>query len=580
MKRMWRGFPLRLKIFLSFGLLLAGSTVAVSLYASFIVTQELDQQTMSSVERILLSSSEKVQSELALISQQTNMLANNYSLQNALKDYEDQTDLEKWYRWRRIWQISETWYQSRSPVDFRLHLPREMLFLRDNILFVPNEKLPLRLMEAQGANPPWWHVSEDGTQLSCLMPMRSGWVHLGYAEVVVQSAQLSNTLDDLPGTGISLYLLFYDGSFIAGNTGAALPQDLVPLAQLPARDAEPAFTRFHRDGESLLCAVLPIPGMPRFVLVGEMPNAFISQTGRGMLQSIVVAGLVVLVLAFLIAFLLSQSVTKRLRTLSDAMDRLEGGDLGVQIGQPGDDELGRMLVRFDRMASALNRSQEAKEQSRRLQRESELRLLQAQINPHFIHNTLESISWAAKRGDAAQVEYLVQNLSGFLRLSLTKTEQLGTLARELKLVQFYCNVQSFRFSDRFSLEMDIQPEAMDALMLSLLIQPLVENALLHGILASKKGCGTVLVCARVIDDLLLVEVRDDGVGMDAQALEALRRQLEDSRAGSYGLWNVHQRVRSYAGEDYGLSIESAPDEGLLCILSMPVLYEMRSVPNM
>lgn len=569
MKRFWQRLPLQLKIFSSFGLLLVCSMVAVSLYASFIVTRELDQQTTASIQRIIDSSGQRVAAELSLLSQQIRLLSNNHSLQSALKDYDEQTELEKWERWSRIYSIGETWIQSRRPIDLRFHLPGSMLFLRDEIAFIPNEDLPNALIERQGNRTPLWHVSEDGATLSCLTPIRSGWEHLGYVELMIQSSQLSSAMDPLSSTGVSLYLLFADGQIMAGNTGAAAPENLSLPETLPTESTEPILTRFQRDGDALLRAIIPLPNMPLFYLVGEVPIALISESGSVMLQSILLGGLAVLALAFLFAFLISQSVTRRLRTLSLAMARLESGDLDVQIDQAGADELGRMLVRFDHMAGALKTSHEENEHMQRLKRESELRLLQAQINPHFIHNTLESISWAAKRGDAAQVDFLVQNLSGFLRLSLSKTEQLSTLSRELALVQFYFNVQAYRFQGKVSLDVDIPPEAKEALLPPLLIQPLVENALLHGLLKGGQRCGTVLVRVQAMEDLLIIEVRDDGAGMDAAALAALRSQLENPRAGSYGLWNVHQRVRGYAGNDYGLCVESAPGEGTLCLLTLP-----------
>lgn len=565
MKHLWEKLPLHVKIFVSFGLLLAFSMVTVTMYASFIVTQELEQQTIADAQRIIDASGQKVGAELTLLAQQTRQLANNHSLQGALKDYDEQTTLTQWERWVSLNMIGDTWTQTRRAINMRLHLPGSMLFLRDNITFIPNEDLPNEIIARQGNQSLLWHVSEDGSSLSCLSPILSDWERLGYVELTIQSSRLSEVMDTQNMTGVSLYLLSAEGTLMASNEGSLPLGDL----DLQSQQGEAEFTRLQREGYAILRRVLPLPDMPLFYLVGEVPVALVSENGRAMLQSMLLASLVVLALAFLFAFLISQSVTRRLRTLSAAMARLEHGDLDVQIDQDGTDELGRMLAHFDQMASALKTSHEENEHIQYLRRESELRLLQAQINPHFIHNTLESISWAAKRNDAEHVDFLVQNLSGFLRLSLTKTEQVSTLSRELSLVQFYFNVQAYRFQDKISLQVDVPGTAMESLLPPLLIQPLVENAVLHGLLRDGQRCGTVTLHVQAVMDLLIIEVRDDGVGMDDEALQTLRCQLENPRGGSYGLWNVHQRARAYAGEEYGLCVESAPGEGTVCILTLP-----------
>lgn len=563
MKPRWQRLPLHLKMFISFALLILASLVAVFFYASVIVTRELDNQAHVNIDRAMQSTAQEVQSELTLLLRQTQLMANNQGLKQALADYQEQTDVEKWQRWRLLNAIRQTWSQARNAMEMRLHLAQNTLFLRDNIWLIPNLDVPNALIAVQGDKPQLWSVDETAQTISCFVPVQVDWARIGYIEIVSQSHALDALLDGMESMGLKQAIYFGQGDFV---TGALLTRGEVPL-----QTQEPFYRRVLDNAQAYLRAVYPIGDTP-FYLVGEMPSVLISQKGRAMLNSIAPMGLLVLVLAFLIAFWFSRSITMRLRTLSLAMKKLEAGDLNVQIAQSSPDELGQMLRRFDKMARALQSSYQENELAQRKKRESDLKLLQSQINPHFIHNTLESISWAAKAGDKEMVAYLVQNLSGFLRLSLVKTEQMATLSRELQLVRFYFNVQSYRFKDRLTLCMDVEPRAMEAQMLPLIIQPLVENALLHGILPSQSGAGTITLRARVMDNILIIEVSDDGIGMDAAQLQTLREQLDDPAQGSYGLWNVHQRVRGHAGEDYGLSIQSEPEQGTQCLLTLPSVF--------
>ncbi len=563
MKARWQRLPLHLKMFLSFALLIAASLVAVFFYASVIVTQELDNQAHINIDRTMQSTAQKIESELTLLLRQTQLMANNQGLKQVLTDYENQTDVEKWQRWRQLNSIKQTWSQARNTMEMRLHFAANTLFLRDNIWLIPNQDLPSALIALQGDKSQLWNLDEAAQTLACIVPIQADWVRVGYIEIMMQCQVLGAQIADMKGSGLAQAVYFDQGQLV---TGTLLTKGAPPL---PAKDA--AYQRIVYNGEAYQRATLPIGDTP-FYLVGEMPNVLISRNGRNMLNSIVLMGLFILSLAFLIAFFLSRSITLRLRTLASAMKKLEAGDLNVQIAQPSPDELGQMLRRFDRMARSLKLSHEENELAQRKKRESDLKLLQSQINPHFIHNTLESISWASMAGDKEMVTYLVQNLSGFLRLSLVKTEQMASLSRELQLVRFYFNVQSYRFKDRLTLSMDIDPQAMETQMLPLIIQPLVENALLHGILPTPTGTGTVTLRAMILDEILVIEVSDDGIGMDEKQLETLQKQLNDPAQGSYGLWNVHQRVRGHAGEAYGLSIESEPGKGTRCLLALPTLY--------
>ncbi|MBP5298072.1 MAG: sensor histidine kinase, partial [Lachnospiraceae bacterium] len=194
-------------------------------------------------------------------------------------------------------------------------------------------------------------------------------------------------------------------------------------------------------------------------------------------------------------------------------------------------------------------------------RKAELRTLQAQINPHFLYNTLDAIVWKAEAGEKDEVIALTSALSDFFRISLSSGADWIPLSQEKKHIEGYLRIQQTRYRDIMRYEIDIPDEIGHYYILKLLLQPLVENALYHGI-KSKRGGGTIKVSARMEDDMLLFSVKDTGLGMTEEQIESLRERMKKGQpsisehSGGFGLVNVNLRIRLYYNQVDGLMITS------------------------
>lgn len=200
------------------------------------------------------------------------------------------------------------------------------------------------------------------------------------------------------------------------------------------------------------------------------------------------------------------------------------------------------------------------------EREAQLQALQAQINPHFLYNTLDTINWIAIGKGASDISQMIDSLAKYFRLSLSKGRSIVSVEDELSLAQVYLEIQQSRFPNTFDFRLDIQSELGAYQMPKLILQPIVENALLHGIRKSKDKRGSITIAVRKEGEDLLFTVSDNGIGMEEQ--QALRLLTEapsepriDSTGSSYGLYNVNERIKLYAGDEYGLSIASHPGAG-------------------
>lgn len=208
-------------------------------------------------------------------------------------------------------------------------------------------------------------------------------------------------------------------------------------------------------------------------------------------------------------------------------------------------------------------------------RATELRLLQEQINPHFLYNTLDNIIWLAESGENDQVVNMVSSLSSFFRTTLSKGRDYITVAEEREHIESYLAIQKFRYRDILSYDIDFDKEILDNTILKLTLQPIVENALYHGI-KNKRGMGHINIVGKMEGEDMEFVVSDDGIGMTEDEVRRLKGIIsgaiqDDRDDGGFGLFNVNQRLELNYGEEYGLNIESTYNEGTSIAVRIPVV---------
>ncbi|MBQ6271994.1 MAG: sensor histidine kinase [Clostridiales bacterium] len=210
-------------------------------------------------------------------------------------------------------------------------------------------------------------------------------------------------------------------------------------------------------------------------------------------------------------------------------------------------------------------------EEQKMLRKSEFDLLQSQINPHFLYNTLDAIVWSAEAGNQKQVVSMVGNLSDFFRLSLNKGKENVTIREELAHVRSYLEIQHIRYQDIMEYEISVPEEFYDYMIPKLSVQPIVENALYHGI-KNKRGGGKITVTGEEKKDWFAIVVEDTGKGMTEDRLREVRKALRErttEQSAVYGMYNVNERIRLTYGEGYGVHIESIPDKGTRVIIRLP-----------
>lgn len=296
----------------------------------------------------------------------------------------------------------------------------------------------------------------------------------------------------------------------------------------------------------------------------------------------VIAALLVLSLMVYITYIISRSITSPVLTLSRVTERVAGGDLSVRANLDTGAELGILSRSLDEMIERINMliSQVRTEQENL--RIAELELLQAQINPHFLYNTLDTIIWLAEAGDQKKVVSMVGSLSEFFRASLGQGRDIVTIGDEMKHVISYLQIQQVRYQDILTYKVDMPEELYTSLIPKITLQPLVENALYHGI-KNKRGGGSIVIGGRIEGNCIYLTIKDDGIGMTEDRLKQINNKINagektDStsevvvrrqEAEIFGLYNVNERIRLKFGDRYGIHIDSVYGEGTTVTVMLP-----------
>lgn len=280
-----------------------------------------------------------------------------------------------------------------------------------------------------------------------------------------------------------------------------------------------------------------------------------------------------LVLCLLISGALSRGIAQPVSQLDKAMAKVKKGDLSIRIHTNRQDELGRLTESFNQMTGDLQKYLEDTVQKQKDLNKTTIKLYQTQLNPHFLYNTLDTIKWNARINQIPEIAILAENLAVILRKSISSRPFI-TLREELETIESYIQIQKIRFTGRFLYETEIPDQLEDCMVPRMLLQPLVENAIIHGL----DGCenGYICIFADQREGVLSISITDDGCGMDREMADWINSDNPVKREGHLGLYNVIRILKIYYGQEYGIRAE-VTKEGTTITLRLPIQREVTDV---
>ena len=298
------------------------------------------------------------------------------------------------------------------------------------------------------------------------------------------------------------------------------------------------------------------------------------QIGRFMVVCSILIAVLIAVVA-VSAVMIVSGILQPIRQLNSVTEKIAQGDFNARAQVNSDDEVAELAVSFNKMAGNMQSLIDKVKEDERKMRKADLRLLQEQIQPHFLYNTLDTIVWLIESNEPDEAVTMVVTLSDFFREILSKGKEFISIKEEEKHISSYLQIQEMRYRDILEYDIQLDQVIYKYQILKLTLQPVVENALYHGI-KYKRAKGCIHIHGEKEGDIIRLTVRDDGVGMDEEELEQLRQQIEkpcQETEKGFGLANVNERIHMYFGPEYGMKIQSQKGKGTTVEIVIPALLE-------
>ena len=295
------------------------------------------------------------------------------------------------------------------------------------------------------------------------------------------------------------------------------------------------------------------------------PKSLVIQSVQPMMTMMLVTFILGISAAALAILSLSKLVTRRIGKLKDNMKEVEKGNFTIWVAKEQNDEIGELIDGFGNMIVRIQNLISEVYEAKINQKEYEMRALRAQINPHFLYNSLSLINWKALEVGENDISQITLALSNYYRTSLNKGENTLSLEMELSNMKSYLQIQSIMHDNNFDIEINVEDEILQCETLNLLLQPLVENAIDHGIDLKPEERGKITVTGKLQNGLIYLKIQDNGVGMD----EATLKNFLNRNSSGYGAKNVNERIKLYYGDAYEMKVESQVNHGTKITIVFP-----------
>lgn len=369
-----------------------------------------------------------------------------------------------------------------------------------------------------------------------------------------------------------IYLIDGNGEFIYHPRQQLIYSDLIKENNNLVKDYEDGTVIEETNKEKRLITVKTV-GYTGWKIVAVTPFSDITESYSHMKIFVVVIVFFAVIILTTVNLVVSRRIADPIRNLEKKVKKFEEGILNIDFSTcSGSNEVRHLGKAINSMVTQMNILMDNIVVEQELKRKTELDALQAQINPHFLYNTLDSIIWMIESEKYSGAITMVTSLARFFRISLSKGRNIITVKEELEHVRNYLTIQNIRYKNKFNYDIDFEEDVLNLASIKLIIQPLVENAIYHG-MEFMDGDGEIKIKAYKYNDDLYIDIIDNGLGMPEHIVETLLSENKNlkSKGSGVGLKNVNERIKLYFGEKYGLEVYSEPDEGTTIRIHMQAI---------
>ncbi len=390
---------------------------------------------------------------------------------------------------------------------------------------------------------------------------------LGDIVIGMPESELAGILRELGAEqGIGGYVINEDG-YIVSSSNEEQIGSLLPYAD----ELKRAKAGFFELKDSRVIVNVKYLDRLGWSVVQVVPDDVLFADAYSIRNSLVYVNALFLLVFFGLSFFIARSLSKPISNLNKATERLAAGHLETRVDVLRKDELGKLSLKFNKMAAQIHELFSKVNEEQKTKRELELKMLYAQINPHFLFNTLNSIRWLADASKVFNVSKVIVALANLLKSSILSKNEWITVREEIENVKNYVTIQKFRYASLFADEYDIDDDTLDCGIPKLILQPLVENSIIHGFEGLERQ-GLLRIRVRREDERIVVTVSDNGVGADPERLKEIAegRRASSGKFSGIGIANVNDRLILHYGSEFALGIQGEPGEGMRMTVVIPV----------
>ena len=584
----YKNCSMRVKLFASFFLLIFIPIIVLTVFAAYRSTAIIQEQSMEIARLYLQQTENEMESELYKIATVSSSVAQTAEVHEVLEkqntgisfseEYDDMNELYKTIESTRALQnlyqirlfISDSFTHSRSNY---ITYPLSSVSDTDWYHQLVEQYQTQTLLPPSIFQPP---LSEPQEVLSVVTLIRSRKDITRILGVVSVDVLESDLIDILQRNNYAeqsaAYLVDENLNIVCGANSTFPVSEADLAAQLQQmRDTFGASSGVSTAGNAVYGLSAPIFDGWRIFTVASMGNLL--SPVSDLRDQMILLTVIISIIAFCLSYLYARYSTRRIKTLAEQVRRVENGDLSVSCIVDSEDEIGELQNSFNFMVRRISLLVDERYNLGKNLKDMELRALQAQINPHFLYNTLDMIAWKAMASGNQETVDIVVKLARFYRLSLSNGSDFLPLSDEVEHVRLFVELTNLCRSRNVQLITEVAPNIADYPIMKLILQPIVENSLFHGLYELSDREGVIRLTAEQIGSYVQIQIADNGVGIEksklAELLAKKERPVVNTKRGGYGIGNILERLRIYYDDRFTFQIESAILTGTTVTIRIP-----------
>jgi hypothetical protein len=572
----FRDFSIRTKLIIGFLAILLPLVLLLSIvfysYSAEIVLKQSLEQTREIVEQFSIS----LDNYMGLMRNKMEILADSPTIQEELNTHQDKEEIKNdsfYSRNKRIRRIMLQIYSSVTMNDVEIYGINETnhyLSLWSKKYEIPDKDILFENANlSKGRSVLVNNINDaDTIQMIKMVKDLQTYKPIGYIRFGLKRNYIEKMAKNI-NFGSDGGVVIFDEN-LSKISGIAHDSVLSKLLK-----EKPSIGNFsYSEGKNEYTAVHIHSDSTGWTTVGVIPLRYINKDLAGIQYLTVIIIVLTIIIGVTVSVIIAQSLILPLENTVNALEKFSRGDFAVRLKENRCDEIGKLNRIFNKAIKEINELMQKVTQSEILNKEMEFKTLQSQMNPHFLYNTLDAINWLAFKEKQTEICNLVAAISSLIRASISNKKSIITIEQELDYVKNYIYIQHIRYKDRFDIIYDIDESLLKQAVPKLIIQPIVENAIIHGI-ENSKNKNLLYISVKRENECIIIIVKDTGIGMtDEKVSELLKEPLnaegdEQKAHTNLGLYAVHKRIQLMYGDLYGLTVQSQAGEGTTVTLHIP-----------